>query len=862
MKHSLFKRLVQVFLSVLLVGQIQLIYLSLKHNGIPLSKTLLENYIPQTLRFQTERILFYFPYHFRITEATLAPKASHQIQINLPQIKLSWAPLYPDLNFKRWSLKGTLGTVLTDYYPSEIKLSNLNLKFADNQIERAYIQLQDSDKILQIRYRDRGTAPIEAIEQSLKSVQWDALDLDKNPDILELIQSLHSSKNTTIHCSLERTPSNRYSVKVNGSSGSVSYSAHRLEALQIRALFEASEPNIHFRAKQFKNTQLGIQFNSIIGQYGDSIASSTPELIFSANTVHYKNYSLEYATARIQEISTQAHTIEASLFNGHNSLQVYTEYRNASPSIALYFNGHINPKSLDAFIPELKTVPKFDLLTKTLHTSGLLQLNTALEPLEAEGYFQGENLRLLDTVLNYQNTQFQYRGNQIKAQTKLRIAERNLSIDSKINLDDQDYRFLLKGTVYPTESKELLPSWWQAIFQKFSFTSESYVQGDFCLYGNFKKPIPDQFFGSVLAKHIHYRSVHFPYGRVRIQGANYCTAITLDEVHMDVGQAKGQIMTTVKPDGFKEIESLRINLIGALSTENAARLFGGPTALVLEKFQSPHAHEFEFTAALFNPHYQQHSGKSYYNLYTYTKKPFTFFDRPFDSLQAHVHGRNSEHFIRSAWASFAQGTALFQADITETLSSDPQLHLKLQLAECDYDLCSQYLFNQIQSSTTKELERALQLDLELESKGALFDLTRHHGSGLLKIEGEQLSKIYLLGPFSKALNELNIPIGTFKLNQLESRFLIRGDSIQVPELNINGNQSHVFGSGHVYIPDQTIDFNIKIDPLKNANLSFTIFGELGRRFNPVIHILDFKVTGTAKKQKWRSRFDPRNLLGL
>lgn len=859
MKHGLLKRLVQLLLSVLLVGQIQLFYLSLKHDGIPISNTLFNKYLPENLRLQSEQVLFFFPYHFRITEATLSEKASHQIQIKLPYINLSWSPYYTELDFNRWSLRSPSGTVLSNYYPSELKLSQLKLAFAEKGIERGFVQLQDGDKIFYIRYQDRYTLPIQAVDSP---VDWEAPDIDKNPLIPQLIQSIHSSKNTTLHCSLERTPENRLAFKASGSSELISYASYRLEALQINARFEEPEFTLHFRGRQFKNTAFGLQCNSMIGQYRLDNAHSKPELLLSTDSIRYKNYRIEYATAQIKEGDRPARTIEASLFHQGNSLQIKTGYKDSSPTRALYFNGHIEPQSLIAIVPELNAVPQLALASETFHTTGHLQLNSALEPLEAEGSLQGTDFRLGDKGLDYLNARFKYTKSQLETEAELRVAERHLSINSKIHLGDQDYRFLLKGSLYPTEFDGLLPSWWQSIFQKFSFTSKSHIQADFSIHGNFKNPIPDQFLGSVIAEEIYYRSVHFPHGRLRVQGANYCTLITLDDIHMDIGQARGWLMTTVQPDGFQEIESLRIDLIGALGTQNAARLFGNKTAQVLDTFESNRAHEFAFEAAFFHPHYRQHSGKSYYNLFINTEKPFSFFQRPFDSLQAEIYGRNSEHYIRSASAGFAEGTAHFQADITQTLSDDPQIHLVLQLSECDFDLSSQYLFNQIQSTKPSALNREVELDLELESKGALFDFTRHLGYGSLKIEGEQLSQIYLLGPFSKALDELNIPIGTFKLDQLESRFQIRAASIQVPELKINGKQSHVYGSGQVQIPDQAIDFDIKIDPLKNANLSFTLFGEIGRRLNPVTHILHFKVSGTAKEQKWRSRFDPRNLLGL
>ena len=96
MKHSLFKRLIQLLLSLLLLGQIQLIYLSLKHEGIPISKSLYNNYLPENLRLQSEQALFFFPYHFRIIDASLTQKTSHQIRINMPYIKLYWSPYFQE----------------------------------------------------------------------------------------------------------------------------------------------------------------------------------------------------------------------------------------------------------------------------------------------------------------------------------------------------------------------------------------------------------------------------------------------------------------------------------------------------------------------------------------------------------------------------------------------------------------------------------------------------------------------------------------------------------------------------------------------------------------------------------------------
>ena len=88
------------------------------------------------------------------------------------------------------------------------------------------------------------------------------------------------------------------------------------------------------------------------------------------------------------------------------------------------------------------------------------------------------------------------------------------------------------------------------------------------------------------------------------------------------------------------------------------------------------------------------------------------------------------------------------------------------------------------------------------------------GYGNLTINGPGLGKIHLLGPFSKALDHLNISIGVFSLNHLESNFLIQKKWINVRNLEIDGEESHVFGKGRISIPNQNINFKMEVDLLK------------------------------------------------
>ena len=200
----------------------------------------------------------------------------------------------------------------------------------------------------------------------------------------------------------------------------------------------------------------------------------------------------------------------------------------------------------------------------------------------------------------------------------------------------------------------------------------------------------------------------------------------------------------------------------------------------------------------------------------------------------------------------------FLADITDTRSSEPQIRLIADLKNSQSEKAIDTLFLR-EARDTNARENAQSLDLTLNSKGALLDIHKHSGEGTLSIKGDNLGKIHLLGPFSKALDELKIPIGSFGLNALESHFAINNETVLVDTLHINGDQTHIFGDGVYNLKDNAIDFTLKIDLLKNAKLSFSLLGALGDFINPVTKLLSFKVTGTPQKQIWRSRFDPRNL---
>ena len=864
MISNFLKTFSQTLLFILLLCQGTLIYLSLSYKGIPISNSLIQKYLPVDLNLISKETLFFLPFHIKLTEPEFTQKADTLFQFDSPEIFLSWKPSLKGFNLNNWKIHSYSGQINSKLYPSAFELNRLNLSFSGSQIQNAKAHLQSDDKVIYLNYSAKKYLMqyYEALEHS-ESMQPQGLlspSIEHNSSLFSLINAFHASKNSYIECHLERMDLASYSLLTKLSSESIDLYGNKLKSLEIHSQHNSNSEQsiVFFEAADFSNSSIPIQCDTIRGELKLNDHMQITSIKLGAHSSRLKDTAMDAISAEIRPRNTDNFIINGMLFHEDHSLNVLTNYQKDAETNAFSIKAYINLNKLQkGYIPELDT-----LNIKSFYPSFVdveIFLGKKFNLLSARGLLQIEPTTINSTSLEYLRSDFQLLNQRLTTNNSLKINDRTSFINTVFEMESEDYSCSFRGSNFSSDFNSILPKWWQNTFKDFSYNDDTKCLHDFSIYGSTKSPAQNFLIGSVQTENLDYKGILVKFADLLVINKNYCTEITIKDLKTQQGKAEGVIKITKKADGFNKPESVRTKLKSELTLKTAEKLLGSNTQKILSNFESLNTHSIAFESVFFNPHYTQHKGKSYYNLFIKRTNPILFFSRPFDQLTAKIYGRNNQHFIRSAHAEFAGGQLNFEADILETSSTDPQLRIHLNLSDCDYKQSIKDTFQNEFTNTPIEESVRLDLDLTLKSQGSLLDFTQHNGYGNLTINGPGLGKIHLLGPFSKALDQLNISIGVFSLNHLESNFLIQKEWINVGNLEIDGKESHVFGKGRISIPNQSINFKMEVDLLKNKNLSFSKLGSLGKILNPVAKIFNFTVTGTLQDQKWRSVLDPRNL---
>jgi hypothetical protein len=857
-------KLLKGFLLVLLLGQVLLIYSTLKDKGLNISWLIqvegINKILPQNTQLKSGDIRFYLPFIIRLPDPNLIYTDGGCHQYKAEYLDIAWAPfLKSQFKFNQWTARSAQGTLQTTYYPQPIDSINLLISLNKNALTVEYLKGQSEDKFLNMALKADPQKILE-LENSESFTLSDEIKL--------LLDCIYHSKKTNLLCDIDLTKKDASIIEFKVASDSIHWKELRLKNSQINGLIKNKSINLRTKASKIFH-----------GNY--------------AFEGHYPEARIKIENGILESINFDLHSIKAGLLKvGHSFGSIETANKSEIAGSA-FFSHQGAPTSAEFqydFTNETISLDLVSYLNKALALSALKDFNMKFnlddylikdpEPIflkmdlllgkdfaleKAKGNMAVNALSINEFHIDHISSDFELDSSEeLTSKTHLRTKRGPADIEASINRARGSYLFTIEGFAAPNDYNSIAPKWWKNTFKAFTFNDNCESFGEFSILGHFKNNIPNLFIGRAIGSNITYRGVNVKTSDLLVQGHDYITKVRIKEAHTETGKASGIIQLAVKPDGFTKPESVQLDLISELSLEDSQALFGENIRTIISHFKTNATPLVRLDSVIFNDYYTEHKDKSYYNLNISTDKPFLFMDRPFEDLNIEVYGRENNHYLRSAVAAFSKGTLKFNADITETDSEDPQLRIDLEIIDSESRLAAKNLiqpFNlESRETSVEEVQTKVQkLNAALKSKGSLLNLSNHKGFGQLDISGNGLAQIHLLGPFSKALNELKIPIGSFGLNKLNSWFYINKEIVGVHHLEINGDQTEVLGNGSYNINDQSINFDIKVDILKNAFLSFSNLGIFGELFNPIKELLSFTVTGTPDKQIWRSRFDPRNL---
>jgi hypothetical protein len=148
------------------------------------------------------------------------------------------------------------------------------------------------------------------------------------------------------------------------------------------------------------------------------------------------------------------------------------------------------------------------------------------------------------------------------------------------------------------------------------------------------------------------------------------------------------------------------------------------------------------------------------------------------------------------------------------------------------------------------------IDLSLNTSGNSSDLMSFKGTGMIKLQDKQLSKVQLLGFISKGLSELPLPFpnGTLNFNKLEGLFELENGKILFDQLALTGLLSRIISKGSFDLITGELDILSKIQII--GNIPIPIINQIAKLTDPLSIFAEIKISGNWQNPKWKLSINP------
>lgn len=417
-----------------------------------------------------------------------------------------------------------------------------------------------------------------------------------------------------------------------------------------------------------------------------------------------------------------------------------------------------------------------------------------------------------------------------------------------------DYRFRMNGSLDPDFVSAWMPDFWRGIWRPFHFKSEAPGM-DMDLRGNWEAIEDLSFFSSFKASDFLYSGQYVPQAEGLVSVVyNYVSLDSLD-IRGRQGACTGWVdWLYVKSEDGPII--VRAELDSALPLEYYTVFdYARSTAEQFSSTTPPHLLiKGSFASETYFP-----EDRTEYTVIADAKNPVSFLDIPLDSLQFEAKKSLGVLHVDQLAFEFAKGQG---GGIVSWDATHAALEFDMFLNKADRDLILSSLpyfesFKDPLGKESKEGDTPGLLSLTVDVKGDPDDWGTFIGKGTVLLEEEDLGRINLLGGMSQFLNAiLVIPLTSMSLNKAESSFTLESNVLTFPDGIVSGPTAKIMARGTYVIPDQWLDFKLRVYPLAKVPIiaqALLILAPLSEMFS--LHLegpvsdLDWSFTHASTKQE-------------
>lgn len=733
-----------------------------------------------------------------------------------------------------------------------------------------------------IRLRGSFDLPQRKEEHASIAVdQWIHKFYNQAAKLLQQKERIQYFKTPTIAFKMESSDGQKQRLDLRVSTRSLQHPDVEAERVQLHSCLEIADGQItpltaprltatHLEAPRFRTEATGLSAEIAPQDVKHILQGHWPDLLLAAQSIHVHDFTLDAPILTIMpsaypKVSLNGATRSlnsAIALDGHVNVEDWSASVRAQGSVDLL---SIAPENIKAKLPPIafESAPYYDLN---------LQFGKGFSLERADVHAQVDKLQIEKLHFDYINAHASYQDGLITIED-MYLRRQKQWLDLKFSLDSNnfDYRVTLYGSAVPYDYNAILPAWWAGIFRDFDFSQVSYSLGDFIIYGNAKRKASDLYFGHAEARNVRFMDVEVDAGELIVRGRGpYCELHDLNAISGQ-GWARGNIAFTSKLDDVKGPASIRLDMEAKLALDDAAKLFEGNVASIIDEFNTDHLPLTQLKGAIFHKAYPEYAGKSFFDVSADCPAPIRFKGVPLDYLSFDLYGRSELTHLRNVKFGYADGKGSARIDVLTPSEQASSVRYQLELTDADQNQALQDLphldgledtLEDTEGPQAPRQEReAARADLKLHGAGPVDAPLKHAGFGHFEIRNEKLGTIQLLGPLSKILQNTQFNFTSFNLQQMKSEFTYSNDIVDFSTLRIDGPRTQIRAPGTMRLSDQALDMRVSVSLFGNAGKPDSNLRKISELITkPIPNLLEFELTGTLKKQTLRSLYDPRNFI--
>ncbi len=429
------------------------------------------------------------------------------------------------------------------------------------------------------------------------------------------------------------------------------------------------------------------------------------------------------------------------------------------------------------------------------------------------------------------------------------------------DFDRNRYRFLLEGSVVPTDLNSLLgEDWWDELFSYFEFSPGHLPSADLDIGGSWDRSTDRwrMYFGSIGVKDFSFRGIDYQAVDLML----YVTqqTVTLFDLDLRQGDKAARAMIQWVDDEQGRDEWLAFSGSSDLPLQPLAITIGKEVEEVVRDFETSGSVSVNVAGRIWDSRLRPQNPEDIFLRVDFADA-VSWQGYAFERMAGNVRLLDGVVNLSSMQFGIAGGEGEGTLVLDKDGDGADQFHLDVRVTGADHmELVESIPFTRgVDLAEDEEGDpdrKRSDLSLEIDIAGPVDDVDRITGHGTIRLRKAELGRIHILGGLSRVLDWNIIHFGSFNLTDVDGLFSLADGKVNFPQLEIKGPTVRLEAQGDFTIEGQDLDFYLYVHPV--GGIRGPIMRTLTWAFDPVSRSFKVTVKGTWDDPEYTVGFNPLN----